>query len=131
MIFVGSKGRYSINENIVLEDGKFDNWREAYEKYIGNGKDYEDEFLPDMWKNVSQEVIDAGHGGIDYYELVAWADALNNNKEMPIDVYEAVALMCITYLSEISIKEERFVDVPDFTRGKYKERKSKDVIDFD
>ena len=83
-----------------------------------------------MWKNPSQEVIDAGHGGIDYFELSAWADCLKNNKEMPVDVYEAVALMCITYLSEISIKENRFVEVPDFTRGKYKTRKPKDVIDF-
>lgn len=33
--------------------------------------------------------------------------------------------------AEKTIKEERFVDIPDFTRGKYKERKPKDVIDFD
>jgi hypothetical protein len=131
MIFMGTKGRFQANEYTVLEEGKFDGWREAYPQYIGNAKDYEEEFLPEMWRNPSQEVIEAGHGGIDYYELVAWADALKNGKEMPVDVYEAVALMSITYLSEISIKEKRFVDIPDFTRGKYKERKIKDVIDFD
>ena len=131
MIFMGTKGRFQANEYTVLEEGKFDGWREAYPQYIGNAKDYEEEFLPEMWKNPSEEVIEAGHGGIDYYELVAWADALKNGKEMPVDVYEAVALMSITYLSEISIKEKRFVEIPDFTRGKYKERKIKDVIDFD
>ena len=40
-------------------------------------------------------------------------------------------VMCITYLSEISIKENRIVEIPDFTRGKYKTREKRDVIDFD
>ncbi len=131
MVFIGTKGRFQGNEYTILEDGKFDGWEEAYKKYLGNAKEYEEEFLPDMWKNITEEIIETGHGGIDWFELVAWADALKNGKEMPIDVYEAVAVMCITYLSEISIKEERFVEIPDFTRGKYKERKIKDVIDFD
>ncbi len=131
MVFIGTKGRFQGNEYTILEDGKFDGWEEAYKKYLGNAKEYEEEFLPDMWKNITEEIIETGHGGIDWFELVAWADALKNGKEMPIDVYEAVAVMCITYLSEISIKEERFVEIPDFTRGKYKERKIKDVIDLD
>jgi hypothetical protein len=36
--------------------------------------------------------------------------------------------MVITCLSEKSIKEGVFVDIPDFTRGKYKTRPSKDVV---
>jgi hypothetical protein len=32
--------------------------------------------------------------------------------------------MAITPLSEISIKESRFVDFPDFTHGRWKDRKN-------
>jgi hypothetical protein len=56
---------------------------------------------------------------------------MREGKEMPCDVYDAAAWMCITYLSEISIKENRIVEIPDFTRGKYKNRPQRDVIDFD
>ena len=56
-------------------------------------------------------------------------EAVKNKGEMPIDVYEACAMMCVTALSEISIQNGFMpVDVPDFTRGKYKTREIMDVV---
>jgi hypothetical protein len=50
---------------------------------------------------------------------------------MPIDVYDAAVWMCVTALSEESIREGGMPKaVPDFTRGEYKTRKPLDVVDF-
>ena len=49
---------------------------------------------------------------------------------MPIDVYDAAAWMTVTALSKISIENGSIpVEFPDYTRGKYKERKTVDVFD--
>lgn len=49
--------------------------------------------------------------------------AVANKEEMPIDVYEACAMMCVTALSEQSIKNNGApVEVPDFTDGNYKKQ---------
>ncbi len=130
-MFVGTKGRFVCNDYMVLEDGKFSIFHQDYQNYIENAKEYEEEFMPKMWKEVTKEILDAGHGGMDYFELVEWAKAMKEGKEMPCDVYDAASWMCITYLSEISINENRIVEIPDFTRGKYKTRPQRDVIDFD
>jgi hypothetical protein len=48
---------------------------------------------------------------------------LKEGREMPIDVYDAAAWMCVTCLSEKSIKENGAPQaIPDFTNGKYKTR---------
>lgn len=48
---------------------------------------------------------------------------------MPIDIYEACAMMCVTALSEESVKNNGApVKVPDFTNGNYKNRAIVDVM---
>jgi hypothetical protein len=42
---------------------------------------------------------------------------------MPVDVYDMASWMCITPLSELSIKTGKTIEIPDFTKGKYKSRK--------
>jgi hypothetical protein len=50
---------------------------------------------------------------------------------MPLDVYDAAAWMCITCLSEQSIKKGGApLEIPDFTKGKYKDRQILDVVDI-
>ena len=56
---------------------------------------------------------------------------VKEKRPMPIDVYDAVSWMSITALSAESIKKGSIpVEVPDFTRGKYKNRKTVDVLDL-
>jgi hypothetical protein len=89
------------------------------------------EYLPDIWRNISPEEKALGHGGMDYLELKAFFRAILNGEEMPIDVYDTAAWMSITCLSEQSIALGGApVAIPDFTRGKWMTRARKDVIDF-
>ena len=56
---------------------------------------------------------------------------LRNGKEMPIDVYDAAAWMCITALSEQSILQGGAPQpIPDFTKGKWLTRPRLDVMEF-
>lgn len=130
----GTKGFYEQNTNTVFLDNDHKEeefWvvLESYQKMMNSGKEYENDYLPDFWKNVTKEQLDAGHGGMDYFEFRAFIDALKNGDEMPIDVYDAAAWMAISYLSEISIKQGgSAVAFPDFTRGKWINRQPKDVF---
>ena len=144
----GTKGLYNQNNNMVfVDEGKLDYYTNritfedgskseelsnygAMHYFYNSAAKYEDEYLPEIWKNVTQEILDHGHGGNDYFEFKAFADCLVNGEEMPIDVYDAAAWMCITCLSERSLKTGMPVEVPDFTKGKYKTRPPKDVVDF-
>ena len=128
----GSKGWYCMNNDMVYLDE--DNCpgslhtAKAFFHYHGNADNYK-EYLPDIWTNVTDEIIQAGHGGMDYFEFVAFADCLLSGKEMPVDVYDAVSWMCITYLTERSIAADGAPQqIPDFTHGLYKTRKSQDVV---
>jgi hypothetical protein len=110
----------TINHEEFLCDGKFFKNQNGYEKY-----------LSDDWRVISKEQIEAGHGGMDYVMLKHFFDCVIHKREMPIDVYDAVSWMCVTALSAQSIENGSApVLFPDFTRGKYKERKSIDVVDI-
>ncbi len=90
-----------------------------------------EEFKPEIWKNITPEQLKAGHGGMDTLEFEAFFKAIRNGEEMPIDVYDMAAWMVITPLSEQSIAMGGApVSIPDFTRGKWMLRPSKDVVEL-
>ena len=132
----GTKGLYEMSGNLVMfgggkinedmpSDSKF------YTENINNLNKYENRYLPEKWKNITREEIEAGHGGMDAYEFRVFVDAIKSGGEMPIDVYDAASWMSISYLSEISIQRGgASVECPDFTSGKWLMRERKDVIDF-
>ena len=65
-----------------------------------------------------------GHGGTDYVELELFLNAVRNKTQTPLDVYDSVLMSVICPLSEKSIAEGgSTVECPDFTRGKWSERK--------
>lgn len=125
----GTKGYYSQTLHAVILDGdKFDHEKNNIRDALNSQDDY-NEYLPDDWKIITKEQLKTGHGGMDYIMLKHFFRALMNKEDMPIDVYEACAMMCVTALSEESIKNGSVpVLVPDFTRGKYKERAKVDVL---
>lgn len=126
----GTKGMYEENTNSVFFDGEEEEYDSAkhYMEVINNATEYEDKYLPNMWKNITKEQLEAGHGGMDYFLCEAFFDAVRNNKPMPIDVYDAASWMCITALSEYSIANGNVpVEIPDFTRGEWKTRERFDV----
>lgn len=121
----GTKGMYEDNTHSVFFDGGAEDYdtHKFYKENIGNARAYEDKYLPDYWKHITPEAIELGHGGMDFYQFEVFFDALRNHQPMPIDVYDAAAWMCITCLSAQSISGGNIpVEVPDFTRGAWKDR---------
>ena len=77
-----------------------------------------------LWKKYAPKAEGAGHGGMDFFVVHAFVEALKRGEPMPIDIYDAVAWSAITPLSEMSIADgNRTVDFPDFTDGAWLRRK--------
>ncbi len=122
----GTKGMYEENENFIFMDGESE-FMPIIEN-CNNAKEYEEKYLPDCWKNMTKEQEELGHGGMDYFDFCAFFDALQNNKPMPIDVYDAASWICISPLTAESIKNGNVpVEIPDFTNGAWKTRPRFDV----
>lgn len=129
----GTRGCANQEANMVLFDdpNREELWHpyESIEKF-GNNVEQLKEYLPKYWRDITKEQIELGHGGMDYFMVGTFIDCILNNKEMPIDVYDAAAWYAITPLSEKSIKNAgKTYKIPDFTRGKYKTNKQKEVFD--
>ena len=130
----GTKGMYKQDTNMAVFDGdEIDHGGriEYMIKEVNNAEKYHEKYLPDMWKNITSEMIEAGHGGMDIFEFEAFCYCLRSGKEMPIDVYDAAAWMSISYLTEQSIAlGGASVEIPDFTDGAYKTRPLRDVTEL-
>ncbi len=132
----GTKGACIQEGNMVVldkEENKLEEFAEPYRsvnKFLNNAQKYR-EYMPSFWRDITQEQRDLGHGGMDYYLLQAFFNAIINKEEMPIDVYDAASWMCISALSEKSIAQGGQAQLfPDFTRGKWITRQRKDVVKF-
>ncbi|HEY8419199.1 MAG TPA: gfo/Idh/MocA family oxidoreductase, partial [Clostridia bacterium] len=133
LIIKGTKGMYNQSANYAVLDGE-----EREEKWTGienttallnSAAKYEEKYLPDYWKNITEEQRKVGHGGMDLFMLQTFFDALENGDEMPLDVYDAASWMSVVCLSEQSIALGGVpVAIPDFTKGKWLIRPRKDVI---
>jgi len=129
----GTKGFVLQDVDMVMLDGQYEEiWetKESIKKYMENAKQYE-KYLPSYWTNITEKERSLGHGGMDYFMVQDFIDRLLNNKEMALDVYDAASWYAITPLSEKSIKHHgKPYKIPDFTKSKYKTRKTKDVYEF-
>ena len=129
----GTKGMYTQTLNAVILDGpdmkEYFEPTDSVKEYLHSAKKYEDEFLPDVWKAITPEMLAAGHGGMDAIEFSVFFDAIRNKTEMPLDVYDAASVMVISVLTEQSIAMGGApVAVPDFTHGTWLMREKKDVV---
>ncbi len=127
----GTKGYYSMTTNSVYFDGMPESWLpvDCIKETLNNAKEYEAEFLPKVWADMTEADKKRGHGGMDGICFSHFINSLQNGLPMDIDVYDAAAWMCITALSEKSIAEGGTVQsIPDFTNGKWLIREPKDVV---
>ncbi len=84
---------------------------------------YQDKYNHRFWQQ-GGKYQGGEHGGVDLIELGYFAEAVRDQKQTPIDVYESVLMSCVVALSGDSIaKGSQPVEVPDFTRGKWETRK--------
>ena len=84
----------------------------------------QEEFEHPLWKQHAQTAASAGHGGMDWFVIHAFIEALKAKAPMPIDIYDAVTWSAITPLSEQSIADGfQTLAFPDFTAGLWQQRK--------
>lgn len=77
-----------------------------------------------LWRAHGAKAAGAGHGGMDWFVLNAFVEALKARAPMPIDICDAVAWSAITPLSEQSIADGyRTLEFPDFTAGAWRDRR--------
>lgn len=86
-------------------------------------QDWFDRYDHPLWKAYADQAEGAGHGGMDFFVIHAFIEALKAGAPMPIDIFDAVTWSAITPLSEASITGGNVtVDFPDFTAGAWKDR---------
>lgn len=112
----GTEGIYSGTlDKIYIEDKspKPHTWEEI--------EPYYEKYEHPIWKTLGPTARNYGHGGGDYITLHQFVKAVRNRTQTPIDVYDSAVWSVITPLSETSVASKSApVDVPDFTRGKWK-----------
>ncbi len=130
----GTKGMAMQTANLVVFDGKEYDMDELWEpeksiaKFLNSAEDYK-EYLPDCWSKLTEEERKLGHGGMDYILMHTLFSNVLKGEELPLDVYDTASLLAITPLTEQSIAHGGLPQaIPDFTRGKWLRRKSKDVV---
>lgn len=115
----GTEGLWmDVNKSIYIQDKspKAHQWEEA--------KNWLDKYDHPLWAKWSKETEGAGHGGMDFFVIHAFIESVKRKDPTPMDVYDAATWSAITPLSEESIKKgNATVNFPDFTKGKWKDRK--------
>ncbi len=131
----GTKGFYEQNANLVFLEGvhqeEFWTSADSYRTLLNNAKAYEEQYLPRLWKEVTPQMLAAGHGGMDYFCYRSFLDALQKHTPMPIDVYDGAVWMAVSALSEISVAQGGTPQsMPDFTGGRWYQRPVQDVTEL-
>jgi len=112
----GTRGIYNEQRDAVYLTGK----SPEYHKWEPFGP-YQEKYDHKWTKG---QVGTQAHSGTDYRLLKYFVEAIRNKAPLPIDIYDSIT-MCVTGpLSELSISQgSNPVEVPDFTRGKWKTKK--------
>ena len=121
----GTKGLWQdqhagqFNAGLIYVEGK-----SAKSHAWENPETYLKEYDHPLWKKFESQAVGAGHGGMDFFVMNAFVECMKRNAPFPLDVYDMATWYAITPLSEKSISEGGQVQlIPDFTRGKWKNRK--------
>ena len=91
--------------------------------------DLEAKYTPEIIKKVGAMAKKAGgHGGMDFIMEWRLIDCLRNGLPLDQDVYDAALWSSVAPLSEYSVRNKsQSIDVPDFTRGHWKDNKPVDI----
>lgn len=85
---------------------------------------YQETYDHPLWKRYAKDAEGGGHGGMDFFVMNAFVEAVKRGEPTPLDVYDAAAWSVIGPLSEQSIAMGSHpVAFPDFTGGLWAKRK--------
>ena len=121
----GTKGMYFEDNQSLFIDGE-EHAKDHFEwkKHWGNVEEYREKYEHPVWKKYMAEGIKEGHGGMDWLVFCDFVESVQNQSEVPIDVYDLAAWMSISALAEQSIAlGGQPVAIPDFTNGMWIKRK--------
>jgi predicted dehydrogenase len=110
----------NLNNGIYIEgQSKYDH------EHWDDAKSWLDKYDHPLWKKWSEQAYKTGHDGIDFFVMHGFLEAVKRKTATPMDVYDAAAWSAITPLSETSVDlGNQTVDFPDFTGGKWMNRKN-------
>lgn len=115
----GTEGLWmDVNEGIYIQgkSAKPHEWDPA--------QTWLDKYDHPLWERWSKETAGAGHGGMDFFVIHGFIEAIKRKVPTPMDVYDAAAWSAITPLSEQSIElGNQTIEFPDFTGGQWMYRK--------
>lgn len=120
----GTRGLYmGYPERFHIEGrSKAHEWDKGLDAYAA-------EFEHPLWKSEAVKTASGGHGGMDYLENYRLIRCLIGGQPLDMDVYDAAALSCICELTERSVaRRSRAMDVPDFTRGRWKTNPPLEIV---
>lgn len=121
----GTKGMYMEDNRTVFIDGVHNKYDFEWKEQWNNVEEYYKDYEHPIWKKYQEEGLVGGHGGMDGLVFGAFFEAVKNKTQVPIDVYDMAAWMCITALSEESIAQSGApVSIPDFTNGRWTNREA-------
>ncbi len=129
----GTRGMYEMNTNSVYFAGEPEEFDQVkfYKDNFNNITRFEEKYQHPIWKGMTVEEEEIGHGGMDAIEFRVFVDRLKKDEPMPIDVYDAAAWMSVTALSEASVAAGGMPQsMPDFTSGAWVYRRQTDVLKF-
>lgn len=88
-----------------------------------------EQYTPPIVKHIGEIAKNVGgHGGMDFIMDWRLIDCLRNGLPLDQDVYDAASWSCIFPLSGASVaNKSKSIDVPDFTRGSWKNNKPHDM----
>ena len=123
-----SKGVYNYMMDKIFIDGRSsaastrgEGWRATHE--WEDPAEYKKQYGHKIWSAQEANTRNGAHGGVDYLELYRLVKNLQEGNPLDIDVYDAAAWSVIVPLSEASVaSRSKPMDIPDFTRGKWKTR---------
>lgn len=122
----GTKGLWQVdNESLYIEGISPSHRWESQDKYM-------EKHDHPLWQMYEKQAVGAGHGGMDFFLLHSFIEHVKNKKAAPFDAYDAATWLSITPLSEQSIAlGSEPMAFPDFTRGKWIDRKSTFALESD
>ena len=133
----GTKGSFTGGAFVYGKDALKCEWpvRFGWEEKPGAGvhdyfteerqKELREQYMHPYWKQAGEIAKKVGgHGGMDFLMDLRWAYCLQNGIPLDTNVYDLAASCCIGELSERSVRNRsNSVDVPDFTKGEWKNQK--------
>jgi hypothetical protein len=114
----GTRGLWMNDGNTLYIEGKSKphQW-EPSEAYLA-------QYDHPLWKRYADKATGSGHGGMDFFVLHAFIEAVKAKAPTPLDAYDAAAWSVISPLSELSVAAGGAPQAfPDFTRGHWMTRK--------